>query len=431
MKYASVVCLDPLPYDDKNVLVNMGDYMLTKGIEYIYTRMGINLDKVKKIHHREFTTYDGEYVVLPVNNILVPWYLNRNGITKLSSKIIPVFLGITFDISKFTNKDSFLEMLKKHEPIGCRDDVALKVLQDNNIKSYLNGCCSLTLPRIKVDRSSFSKIYLVDIPEKLLSYIPISLKNNCKIVTHHKSYKKESYNFEVAMKDAEQQYKIYQNTAKMVVTSRLHAALPCIAMGIPVIVVRDYLGFTFSWLDKLIPIYTPENYDKINWDPQIIECEYIKELIVKNACKRIQETYENSSHYKISDFFESRNQRLRTYESCQDLSTKDLFCYLQSTWEKDKKIKYALWGVNNKANEIYNHICREYPNAKLYKVIDSNYEFEFHGIKSEKIDCIMTNNDFFIIVLATNAVEAAVNLFSMLNKPKDQYYLVADIILRG
>ena len=58
-------------------------------------------------------------------------------------------------------------------------------------------------------------------------------------------------------------YQEYQDNASLIITSLLHISTPCVAYGIPVILARDLISYRFSWLDKLLPIYSENDYEGV------------------------------------------------------------------------------------------------------------------------------------------------------------------------
>ena len=82
--------------------------------------------------------------------------------------------------------------------------------------------------------------------------------------------------------------------AKLVITTFLHCALPCIGMGIPVVVFypnsSKYINNSdkerLSGLNKLITIYTFKDIHKVNWSP--------KSVPVTNIKKKIEDLYHNN-----------------------------------------------------------------------------------------------------------------------------------------
>lgn len=68
------------------------------------------------------------------------------------------------------------------------------------------------------------------------------------------------------MERAEELIKRYSK-ARLVVTSRLHCALPCVALGTPVIFVpKDKNDIRFKGYNEFLNIYSPEDLQKIDWN---------------------------------------------------------------------------------------------------------------------------------------------------------------------
>ncbi|MBU5488421.1 hypothetical protein KQI77_09780 [Clostridium sp. MSJ-8] len=76
-----------------------------------------------------------------------------------------------------------------------------------------------------------------------------------------------------------------KENAKLVVTRRLHVALPCIAMEVPVVLAHQCdTGLVevcrFSGLDRIIKVYKPEEFDSIYWNPNVPDIEWLKEKAI-------------------------------------------------------------------------------------------------------------------------------------------------------
>ena len=162
--------------------------------------------------------------------------------------------------------DNGLSYLKKYEPIGCRDTNTFNLLRSNGVQAYLSGCLTLTLgnsyrhnpgndilfvdvlfkyPTLKSVFKSFNsfqkslttgEFLLLGKQQKLIQKIfGNHTIRSAKQITHHYScdlFPTETSRFELA----ENTLKQYEK-AKLVITSRIHCALPCLSMGTPVIFV--------------------------------------------------------------------------------------------------------------------------------------------------------------------------------------------------
>src|SRR5690606_35429742 len=63
----------------------------------------------------------------------------------------------------FMLSEKGIAYLKKHEPIGCRDQFTADTLKAKGIDAYFSGCLTLTLDTYKVDDSERGDdIYIVD-----------------------------------------------------------------------------------------------------------------------------------------------------------------------------------------------------------------------------------------------------------------------------
>ena len=123
-----------------------------------------------------------------------------------------------------------LEYFKNQPPIGCRDQATVKLLQKHGIDAYFTGCLTLFFDKhIKKD----DKKYLVDINTKC-NYIPnldLDMKRfkDFKIIEHD-TFKRGDSNIEKRLQLANEFIDKYKK-ASLVVTSRLHCALPCRSLG--------------------------------------------------------------------------------------------------------------------------------------------------------------------------------------------------------
>ncbi len=165
--------------------------------------------------------------------------------------IDPFFISIhltrTFHPNVFA--PAHLEYLRAHAPIGARDLYTLEELQRRRIPSYFSGCLTLTLPRHPVTRGDV--IYLVDLDERTVAHISRVARSPIAVVSHGKSVL-PFLTPEHRLRYAEFQLNLYRR-AKCVVTTRLHAALPCLAFDTPVLfLASETAGWTNPRFEGLI-----------------------------------------------------------------------------------------------------------------------------------------------------------------------------------
>lgn len=107
--------------------VDIGNDMQSLAVEYLYERLGIDGSQIVRIGYHELRTYEGEYVILPMN-----MYGTKDEICPLSPRIVPLFIGFNYVSGKVGANQSFI---RRHEPIGCRDEYTLRVMREAGIES--------------------------------------------------------------------------------------------------------------------------------------------------------------------------------------------------------------------------------------------------------------------------------------------------------
>lgn len=392
-----------------NRLVNIGDYAQLLAIDNLYSYMGVKEEDIVRIEYYDLLDYDGEYVVLPINFIFNnPYYGERELL--LSSRIIPVFLGINCMNTNFSINE--YNYFSKYSPIGCRDERTMMLFRKAGISAYLQGCISATFP--KRPQGEHDKIYAVDIPEALKGYLPQEISDNAIYLSQQFYGNIEEYlakeNCKTIKQYMEKRLKLYRDTAKLVITSRLHCAVPCAAMGIPVIFACDTYSSSYAWLEKLIPVYTKEEFGEIDWNPHAIEYEEMKGVILHNASRRLKETKEKYEEItKISDFYETREKR--DYKNSYTMRIEE---FVSKEWKGKENIKYGIWGITQSSDEVYNWISQNYPNAVLTVVIDEFRDIEFKGIKAVKSEEIQKYKDCYFFATGNSSSIAAHKKFKEL-----------------
>mgnify|MGYP002781041882 CR=1 FL=1 len=130
---------------------------------------------------------------------------------------------------------------KKHQPVGCRDLLTQDFFEKNGVEAYFSGCLTLTLKKENFAAPRFSpnekpRIYLVDIPgcetkeDTLFKSLPACIREYAEFLTHATKLTDLKQRH-----DAARQLLARYTDADLVITSRLHCALPCVAFGTPVL----------------------------------------------------------------------------------------------------------------------------------------------------------------------------------------------------
>lgn len=266
-----------LVYQSTNGIFNIGDYIQSLAAAQFFDNKIDNY-----INREKLDIFDKEDVKLIMNG----WFTSEPDHWPPSSNIHPHF--VAFHINSLAkNKilsENGIRYLKKHEPIGCRDEDTTKMLLEKNIKAYFSGCLTLTLGKTYTSDQRNESIYFVDtfsssktnistllifiylfitkwsiimkiMKKKSGSFSLFSLRKtisfyreysrhftdelllNADYITHEaseNSFPSENEKFEYA-KDLINKY----SKAKLVITSRIHCALPCLALGTSVIYVDN------------------------------------------------------------------------------------------------------------------------------------------------------------------------------------------------
>lgn len=403
--------------------VNIGNSLQFMVIDYLYSKFLEETDQVVKLQINELKHYGGEDLIIPMNwDPFDPTFMDGDRIA-ISENIIPIFLGMTIESTCYKESyfnDYNIAYLKRYEPIGCRDKHTLEVLRKHNIRAYLNGCLTSIFPKRK--EKNQNKIFFVDVPIDLLPYVPDEIKGKYEVMTQQ-YYVDAHSEKETVLNSIKKQYQKYADEARLVVTSRLHVASPCMAMGIPVIFVKNQVDARFGWLDSYLPLYGRDQYSQIDWEPEPIEYEERKEIIIRNAIKRIKGVYEQYHMAdEVEDIYGSRKKDYIGFQQTIYNNFDKAVRYLNENCKKEDKFVYSIWGINNAADNFYAYMNSEYPNAELKNVIDAYKQTEFHGVSTIRPNDFIWTNEEIVFVLPVKASNEAIRVFT--EKQIDSKYYV-------
>jgi len=266
---------------------NLGDNAQSIATRNIYRQFGISDDQTVTVNRDSLATYDGEEAVLIMNGVF-----DKKECFPVSERIIPIFIG--FHAIDDVVKDN-VAYLKKHEPIGCRDSATTALLTSYGVAAFTSGCLTLTFPT-RPDAPRGTKLLIVNgwdhlLPSQAIKYIPDHLADTIEFIYHripvfsHPLSPQQCKNIERYEEDMIAQYR---DRATLVLTPLHHVCTPCIAMGIPVIVCRNTNDIRFSYLEDIMPIYTPERFATINWEPEPVAIDAIKSGLIQMVRDRLR-----------------------------------------------------------------------------------------------------------------------------------------------
>ena len=259
--------------------VNIGDYIQAlASAQFLPTVDGF-------VEREELKSYDGEACRMVMNG----WYMYNPDMWPPSEAITPLFVAfhINSTVKTLMTSPQSIAYLKRHEPIGCRDRQTQKLLADKGVDAYFSGCMTLTLGRSFASAEKNESICFVDphypyeidlysviknglyalchIPTVKALYTRFSSKRKgvsriLRIAAFHRiyrrkfdtrmlksatyvchvsrAYKNDFKNDEALLEEARRLVEKYAK-AKLVVTSRIHCALPCLGLETPVIYIDN------------------------------------------------------------------------------------------------------------------------------------------------------------------------------------------------
>ena len=232
-------------YDGNNgeKRTNIGDYIQSlAAAQYLPKYCKPYLIDRDKIQY-----YNGPKVKLIMNG----YYRIKEGNIFVSKHIIPLF--ISYNVANNNNQIPlpYIDNIKNYSPIGCRDIKTKDKLMKYGINTYFSSCLTTTLDIYysKNENERTNDIYFIDyklgkFPQADKYILSLKKYNLSNII-----YTKHHFNIKLShikrFKLAKALLNKYSK-AKLVVTTRIHGALPCLAFNTPVILINkkyDYQRF--------------------------------------------------------------------------------------------------------------------------------------------------------------------------------------------
>jgi hypothetical protein len=356
--------------------------------------MGIPESDIIWINHSDVSTHDGEECIFPV----VSFLQNIESIGTYSNKLHPVFICyVTF--TPFTVRES--EILKRYEPIGCRDAYTLNECRKNKIAAYFNGCITATLPRNYGQRND--QVVLSDIDPELKPFIPKKYMKNVVHVCHNTKIT----NLNEYKNRALELLRLFGESS-LCITSRLHCASPSMAAGTPIVFAKNKLSSRFGWIDRFLPIYAREDYLNIDWNPVAVNYEPFKEKVMCLVMKRLNSACRNEPGIgediiqliaDVSVFYEARPQKQYTVAFDKFASA------ISERKNKNDVFEYAFFGYSHFHHSLFDFIQKTYPNAKLTHIYDDfRNDYRFNDLKAVPVSISKNNPKELIICFCASQV---------------------------
>lgn len=234
---------------------NIGDAVQSLLLRDLYEEHGVKCSEYIPVG--QSFRYKGEKLLLPMNSCNV--YGGPRDARKFAQSPDVDYRYLGFHLHGDLRTFGKNVKLKSDYPIGCRDVPTRDFLRSLGYNAYFSGCISMTLP--KRQEGDYRLVYVIDDDAKkgLPFCDPVDLRPITSLCLP------EDAPWEKCEELARERINLLRDTAKLVITSRLHVYLPCVAMGIPVLFTRPIIPRT-----SLVEIFTPATVD------------YIKPLVEQN-----------------------------------------------------------------------------------------------------------------------------------------------------
>ncbi len=288
MRVIMVVKISLLKYTESR---NIGDDIQSIATSHLLPFFHDYIDRDRLASFRD---EEGRHVV-----VMNGYFLENLSEWPPSSDIYPIFSG--FHIARKAREvmARHRKYFRKYEPVGCRDQGTANFLESLGIRTEITHCATLTLPRRERSPKN-GKLVIVDCDD---IRFPKSVKKNHVLLTHRIS---PAYSFQTRMQMAQELLDFYRDEAGVVVTSRIHCAMPCAAMGVPVIFFgdsNDYrqhiikeIGLTIHSLrlarksNPLSRLYRHQ----VNWSGETVDLEARKAAIRDFIARKLEGLISNS-----------------------------------------------------------------------------------------------------------------------------------------
>lgn len=213
--------------------INIGDEIQSIAVERLLPRVDCYVPR-----ERMNSFKSDEKVKLICNG----WFMvePQNWPPSADLDVLFISFHVTEKSEKYLGDPKLAEYYKQFEPIGCRDKKTLRMFEKIGVKAYFSNCITLTLQNPYSEEERGDKILLVDpfrhnYTKKYRDYftdriVPEEYRDNVEIIRQRGS---AGGTREERFAIAEELLDKYAK-AKLVITSRIHAALPCLALGTPV-----------------------------------------------------------------------------------------------------------------------------------------------------------------------------------------------------
>ena len=204
-----------------------------------------------------------DYAGPPVACVFNSWFLIGEDWRPPAPPIQPIWHGFSAGREELV-QGAWLEYLKAHEPIGCRDRYSTELLRRSGVEARWAGCLTLFMGRAMTLRPRNRRgVIFFDVPHEAEAHIPREIVQRAVRLSAFPS--PGILDNPLARWAATARHAEILAGAELVVTRRLHVALPAISFNTPVVVVPDpEIGNArrrFSGYEGIVPTVFLDNID--------------------------------------------------------------------------------------------------------------------------------------------------------------------------
>ncbi len=193
--------------------------------------------------------------------IMNGWYSHRpENFPLRNEKIEPLLISMFIDepVQQQFSTEENRAFFTKYGPVGARSGATKDFFDRIGVDSYWSGCLTLTIQPEK-DIAKRDIVLAIDLPNAV--YDKLVKESNYPVIRMSADVNHQYMTPTRRMKVAQYYLYLYQS-ARFVVTTRLHGTLPCLALGTPVLNIQEK-GFEegrFAGLRELAHHMTVEEF---------------------------------------------------------------------------------------------------------------------------------------------------------------------------
>lgn len=207
--------------------------------------------------------YSGE-----VTDLIVNGFITKEALP-IHESVRPIFLAGWFG-PMLLSCSGAVEFLSSHKPVGCRDTDSLERCLSAGLQPYFTGCPTVLCDPIEEEVPG--SILMVDVDPRLFqsgdphyriqTRIPGTVQWGTNVVDFSLSQEERAY-------ECRRRHQ-WISRAELVITSRIHIALPALGMGKAVVFVRDNIRIDgrLTALPPQVKPFSPDECREISLDPK-------------------------------------------------------------------------------------------------------------------------------------------------------------------